>query len=274
MLAKLWGAGWYKWQGQPNERNLGTRENVPVPSDKVTHGSDGEIDDEVHAAGVELVDKAAPCIDGAPVRVEKGEINGRVTCQQPVRNAIPTRTATGPGTRKKSGKLTVCLPGHVEERSTSDVDSADTHALEVVEMVEDALEIATIAEVLLAPVVFEEGLEVVVIGGISVSELVEEDGVDGEGTPVGGRGRVGGVGAGGVVVEDVLGVLVGVDVVVCEIVHVADGGCELGGGSEEGDGEGEETTSDALGRWFPPRWREREHAEHAFDGGGEERVVQ
>lgn len=101
----------------------------------------------------------------------------------------------------------------------------------------EAERVTPVAELGLAIVRLEGGAEEVVVGRVAVCKLVEQDGVDGESTPVlRGRG-VGGVLARGVVVERGRGVLVGVEVPAHKILAPWRGGDEEG---EEEEGEGEE----------------------------------
>jgi len=62
----------------------------PFPSEKIAHGGDGKIDHVVHAAGVNSVNHRAPFIASSPVRIESGEVQGRIACEC-VRNKIRKR---------------------------------------------------------------------------------------------------------------------------------------------------------------------------------------
>jgi hypothetical protein len=53
---------------------------VSLETDQVTHGTDGEIGDEVHSLAVHGVDEVDPIVESAVVRVEKTEIDSRVAC--------------------------------------------------------------------------------------------------------------------------------------------------------------------------------------------------
>jgi len=52
----------------------------PLETDHVSHGSHGEIRDQVHISTVHLVDQVDPFLHGTEMRIEQGEINDRVTC--------------------------------------------------------------------------------------------------------------------------------------------------------------------------------------------------
>ena len=52
---------------------------LPLPSDKVSHGSNGEIDDIVHATSVDGINHRTPLVTLAPMRVEGSEVEGGVT---------------------------------------------------------------------------------------------------------------------------------------------------------------------------------------------------
>ena len=120
------------------------------------------------------------------------------------------------------------MPDHVDEYGPGEVDANYTHALDVVEFCGETLEIATEAELRFSPVPLVHGVEELVVGGVAVCELVQEDGVEGDGAPVrGGRGvcRVRPVGE---VLGWVLGIFVEVEVVLGEVGAV--GGCEGEGG--------------------------------------------
>lgn len=113
---------------------------------------------------------------------------------------------------------TVRLPNHVEEGGASDVDGAYTHAVEIVEVALDATNVAAEAEVDLALVVFEDSAKKVVVSWVTICELVEKQGVEGELTPVLGRRSVGRVWSGGGIVEDVcIWVWVHVDIPLDEV---------------------------------------------------------
>jgi hypothetical protein len=130
---------------------------------------------------------------------------------------------------------TVCLPGHVQESGASNENSANTHAMEIVQSVLETLEVAAVPEASLPPVVLERGVEVVVVCGISICELVEEKTVEGKSPPVG-RGRsVCAIWSGSVVIENRLSILVGIEVVRHEVSTIA---YRLGWCGKEGDGEG------------------------------------
>ena len=108
---------------------------------------------------------------------------------------------------------TVCLPGHIQKGGTTNVDASNAHAMKVVEFVLETLGVSTVSESRLPPVVLKRGIEECIVGWVAIGELVEEDGVEGDGPPVR-RGRgVGGVGPGRGVVEHGLRALVGIEVV-------------------------------------------------------------
>lgn len=88
--------------------------------------------------------------------------------------------------RKESdGKnRTVCLPGHVQKRSAADEDASYSHAIKVVEPALKTFEITTVSEIKLSRVVLEGRVKVVIVGGVSISEFVEKDGVEGNGPPI------------------------------------------------------------------------------------------
>lgn len=48
-------------------------------TDEISHGTDSEISHEVHAPGMHCVDEVLPILDGAVVRIERREVNRRVT---------------------------------------------------------------------------------------------------------------------------------------------------------------------------------------------------
>ena len=52
---------------------------LPLPSDEVSHGSNCEIDDIVHATSVDGINHRTPLVTLAPMRVEGGEVEGGVT---------------------------------------------------------------------------------------------------------------------------------------------------------------------------------------------------
>ena len=52
---------------------------LPLPSDEVSHSSNGEIDDIVHATSVDGINHRTPLVTLAPMRVEGGEVEGGVT---------------------------------------------------------------------------------------------------------------------------------------------------------------------------------------------------
>lgn len=132
------------------------------------------------------------------------------------------------------------MPDHVEKGGARDEDDSDAHGLEIVETVDEAEWVAAIAELSLAVVGLEGGAKEVVVGRVAVCKLVKKDGVDGESTPVFGRRSVGVVGTFSIVVEGRRGVLVDVEVPVCEILTPR-------GGRDE-DGEEEEEGEEAHGR--------------------------
>ena len=106
---------------------------------------------------------------------------------------------------------TVSLPKHIDEGSAGDVDGAYAHSLEVIEMQLEAADVASETEVHLVLVAFEDGAKKVVVSWVTICELVEKEGVEGELAPIlRGRG-VGVVWSGGFVVEDG-GIWVWVDV--------------------------------------------------------------
>lgn len=132
---------------------------------------------------------------------------------------------------KEQMRLTVCLPDHVEEYRAREIDSLCSHALDVVELYQEALEITAEAKLCFSPVPLEHGVEELVVRGVTVCELVHEEGVHGNSAPVLRRGSVGRVGPVGVVLCWVLGILVNVEVVLSEEGVVR--GCEDDEGDEE-----------------------------------------
>ena len=122
-----------------------------------------------------------------------------------------TRSRGGERGAEEERARTVSLPKHIDEGSAGDVDGAYTHSLEVVETSLEAADVATKTEVDLACVVFKDGAEEVVVFWVTICELVEKEGVEGELTPVlWGRG-VGRVRSRRLVIEDG-GIWVWVDV--------------------------------------------------------------
>ena len=75
-------------------------------------------------------------------------------------------------------QLTVCLPRHVQPRGTSNVNCADTHAMQVIQcsIICQTLDIATKSELCLFRVVLEFRLEEVVVRGITIEPLIEQNG--------------------------------------------------------------------------------------------------
>jgi hypothetical protein len=53
--------------------------NAPLETNQITHGTDCEIGEEVHATSMDIIDKVAPFREGTIVRVEHRKIEGRVT---------------------------------------------------------------------------------------------------------------------------------------------------------------------------------------------------
>jgi hypothetical protein len=51
---------------------------IPFPSKEVTHSTNGEVEHDVHASSVNLVDDAHPIVDHTPVRIQQREIDWRV----------------------------------------------------------------------------------------------------------------------------------------------------------------------------------------------------
>ena len=127
---------------------------------------------------------------------------------------------------------TVCLPGHIQESCATNKDASHAHALKVVEPALKTFEITTVSEASLTPVVLEGYIEKVIVGWITICELVEKNGVEGEGPPICRRRGIGGVRPGRVVLKHGLGICVCVDVVGDEVSAIGDGD---GLSSEHGD---------------------------------------
>jgi hypothetical protein len=51
----------------------------PIETNKIAHGTDGEINHQIHVAGMNFIDGIAPVIYSTPMRIEDGHIEGRVT---------------------------------------------------------------------------------------------------------------------------------------------------------------------------------------------------
>lgn len=56
-----------------------TKRYTPYKTDQITHSTDGEVGHYVHVVGMNCINGASPVIYGAPVRVENGEVEGRIT---------------------------------------------------------------------------------------------------------------------------------------------------------------------------------------------------
>jgi hypothetical protein len=50
-----------------------------LETDEVSHSTDREIDNQVHAPRVHLVNELLPIGDGSKVRVKQGEVDGGIT---------------------------------------------------------------------------------------------------------------------------------------------------------------------------------------------------
>lgn len=154
---------------------------------------------------------------------------------------------------------TVSLPKHIDEGGAGDIDGAYAHSLEVIKMLLEATDVAAETEVDLVYVAFKDRTEKVVVSWVTICELVEKEGVEGELAPVlWGRG-VGLVWSRGFEVEDG-GIWVWVDVDIPRdelgLVWVSiDERKEEGKGSEDegrkggGHGRGLE-----LGSWWSWLW--------------------
>ena len=64
---------------------MGSMDYSPFPCEKVTHGSNGKVDDVVHATGVNSIDRRTPFVTLAPMGIESGKVQGGVTC---IRNDV------------------------------------------------------------------------------------------------------------------------------------------------------------------------------------------
>lgn len=123
--------------------------------------------------------------------------------------------------------LTVRFPDHINPRRARDIDALHAHPLNVVQPGHETFQIAASAELGFPPVPLVRGAKVVVVGRIAICQLVQENGVEGDGTPVVRRGRVRRAGVGRIL-GGRLGVLVGVEVVVNEVCPVWRGCGEVG----------------------------------------------
>jgi mitogen-activated protein kinase kinase kinase len=216
------------------------RTYTPIKADEIGKRADGEIEHDVHSPGVHGIDELLPVRDGAPMGVEYAEIEGGITW-------------TGVSEEREGGDgRTVCLPHHVDEYGSGEVEADYAHALDVVELCGEAFEIATEAELGLSPVPLVHGVEELVVGGVAVRELVHEDGVEGDGAPVLRGGGVSGVGPVGEVLGWVLGILIDVEVVLDEV------GVVRGREDERGE-EGEQ--------------REDDHRDHQRTVEGEKKLA-
>lgn len=131
------------------------------------------------------------------------------------------------------------MPDHVEKGGARDEDDSDAHGLEIVETMNEADWVTTIAELSFAIVRLEGGTKEVIVGRVAVSELVEEDSIDGESAPVFRRRSVRAVLTMCVIVDGRRGVLVDVEVPVYEILTPWRGIDEVGE-EEEREEEREE----------------------------------
>ena len=52
---------------------------TPCETDQIGHSTDGEVEHYVHVVGMDCINGASPVIYGAPVRVENGKVEGRIT---------------------------------------------------------------------------------------------------------------------------------------------------------------------------------------------------
>lgn len=59
-------------------RRCRNESGAPLEAEEVGKGSDGEIDHDVHSPSVYGVDELYPIIDGAPMGVEDGKVEGRI----------------------------------------------------------------------------------------------------------------------------------------------------------------------------------------------------
>lgn len=131
--------------------------DLPFKPNKITHSSYCEIDHEVHAPGMQRVNEIDPVVDDTPMRIEDSEVQGRVT---------------------------IGLPRHVNEWCARNEDCLDAHSLKVIELSSQPLEVSTVAQLGLPPIVFVHRLEEIIVRWVAIGELVEKDGIEGERAPV------------------------------------------------------------------------------------------
>ena len=58
---------------------MGSVDYSPLPCEKITHGSNSEVDDIVHATGVNSVDHRTPFVTATPMGIESAKVEGGVT---------------------------------------------------------------------------------------------------------------------------------------------------------------------------------------------------
>lgn len=133
-----------------SEQEWRRRIEITIERNQISHGGHGVIQDHIHPSVVDCLGGLPPHIDVSQVLIEY---------------------------RKVKWGILIGSPWGVYHRATSDVDSLDSHSLNIVQTVDESLKVTTMSQLRLHNIVFEECAINIVVTWVAVDEFIEEKSV-------------------------------------------------------------------------------------------------